>query len=120
MTIGRLVTWMMLWISGWALFFIHPLGYSSLGSILLLVAPPLLMVTPRGWRDVPVRRGALVLVLMVGLFLLVVFVLPPSFTWQFPDDPRLVTGLEVLGTLIAVIGVGVTSRRFIRDHAGAA
>jgi len=120
MTIGRLVTWMMVWISGWALFFVRPVGHSSLGGILLLIVAPLIMATPREWRDVSIRSGAIVLVLLVCLFLILVFVLPPSFSWQYPTDPWLLGALEVFGVLIAVCGIGVTSRRFIRDHADAA
>jgi len=118
-TIGRLVAWLMVWGSGWALFFIHPEGHSTLGSILLLAVAPVVMVTPREWKNVPVRRGGIVVVSLVLLFLLLVFVLPPSYSWRFPDDPRLLGGLKVVGVSIALLGIAITSRRFVRDHAGA-
>jgi hypothetical protein len=118
-TIGRLVAWMMIWMSGWALFFVRPAGHSTAGAILLLGVAPLVMVTPREWRIGPIRKGGIIVVLLVALFLVVVFVLPPSYTWQFPHDPRLRTGLTVLAAAIAALGIAITSRRFARDHAGA-
>jgi len=114
-TIGRLVAWLMVWGSGWALFFIRPVGHSTLGSILLLAVAPLVMVTPREWRNVRLRRGAVLVIGLVALFLLLVFVLPPSYRWQFPTDRRLLAGLKVVGVTIALLGVGITSHRFARD-----
>lgn len=105
----------MVWGSGWALFFIRPVGHSTLGSILLLAVAPLVMVTPREWKNVPVRRGGMLVVGLVAFFLLLVFVLPPSYRWQFPTDPRLLTGLKVFGAAIALFGIGITSHRFARD-----
>ena len=119
MRIGRLVAWMMVWMSGWALFFLHPVGHSPLGSILLLAVSPLVMVTPAEWKNVPIRRDGIVAILLAGLFLLLVFLLPPSYSWQFPDDPRLLAGLKIVGLSFAALGVAITSRRFARDHAGA-
>src|SRR6185312_1412560 len=100
---------------GWALFFIRPVGHSTLGSILLLAVAPLVMVTPREWRNVRLRRGAVLVIGLVALFLLLVFVLPPSYRWQFPTDRRLLAGLKVVGVTIALLGVGITSHRFARD-----
>ena len=105
----------MVWGSGWALFFIRPVGHSPLGSILLLAVAPLVMVTPREWRNVRLRRGAVLVIGLVALFLLLVFVLPPSYRWQFPTDRRLLAGLKVVGVTIALLGIGITSHRFARD-----
>jgi hypothetical protein len=111
---------MFVWLAGWALFLIHPAAHSSSGSILLVVVAPLMMMTPRQWKeDVSLRRTAIVLVLLVSLFLLLVFVLPPSYEWQFPEDPRFVVGLKAFGLLVAVFGIGVNWRRFVRGLAGA-
>ena len=52
---------------------------------------------------------------LVAVFLLLVFVLPPSYRWQFPTDPRLLAGLKVIGVTIALLGIGITSHRFARD-----
>lgn len=121
MTVTRLVAWTLVWLAGWALFLIHPAAHSSLGSFLLLGVAPLIMLTPRQWKDeTPNRGAAIVLILLVFLFLLLVFVLPPSYTWQFPKDPRLVTGLKVFGLLVAVFGIGVNGRRFVHEQSGAA
>jgi hypothetical protein len=121
MTVARLVSWTLVWLGGWALFLIHPAAHSSLGSVLLLAVAPLIMLTPRQWKeDAPSRGAAIVLILLVFLFLLVVFVLPPSYTWQFPGDPRLVLALKVFGLLVAVFGIGVAGRRFVHEQAGAA
>jgi hypothetical protein len=117
-TIGRLVAWMIVWMSGWGLFFVHPAGHSTLGSVLLLAVAPLVMVTPREWRNGTVRRGGILVVALVALFLFLVFVLPPSYRWQFPTDPRLLASLKVVGAAIALFGIGITSHRFARDHAG--
>ena len=119
MTIGRLVAWMMIWMSGWALFFVRPAGYSTTGAILLLAVAPLIMVTPSEWRIRPIREGGIAAVGLVVLFLLLVFVLPPSYTWQFPQDPRLRTGLTVVAAASAALGIAIMSRRFARDHRGA-
>jgi hypothetical protein len=118
-TIGRLVAWLMVWMSGWALFFLHPAGHSTVGTILLLAVAPLVMVTPREWRVGANRREASAVILLVVVFLLLVFVLPPSWTWQFPQDPSLVATLEVVGAAIALFGIGIMSHRFAREHAGA-
>jgi hypothetical protein len=118
-TIGRLVAWMMIWMSGWALFFVRPAGHSTAGAVLLLAVSPLVMVTPREWRIRPLRRGGIAVAGLVALFLLLVFVLPPSYTWQFPGDPALRTGLTVVAAGVAAMGIAITSRRFARDHAGA-
>jgi hypothetical protein len=120
MTTRRLVAWTLVWIAGWALFFIHPVGYSALGAVLLLCVSPVFMVTPGEWRtDASLRLSILILVLLVSLFLLLVFVLPPSYSWQFPDDLVLATGLKIFGLTIAALGIGVNSRRFARDDGAA-
>jgi hypothetical protein len=118
-TIGRLVAWMMVWMSGWALFFLHPAGHSTVGTILLLAVAPLVMVTPREWKVEAIRRETIAVILMVLAFLVLVFVLPPSWTWQFPRHPRLVATLWVVGSAIALSGIGIMSHRFAREHAGA-
>ena len=120
MTVKRLVAWTLVWLTGWALFFVHPPAHSNLGSFLLLGVAPLIMVTPRQWKDAPSRGAAIVLILLVVLFLLSVFVLPPSYTWQFPVDPRSVVGLKVFGLLVAMFGIAVNGRRFIGEQSGAA
>jgi peptidoglycan/LPS O-acetylase OafA/YrhL len=121
MTVARLVAWTLVWLAGWALFFIHPAAHSSQGSILLIGVAPLIMMTPRQWKeDAPSRGATIVLILLVSLFLLLVFLLPPSYTWQFPGDPRLVTGLKAFGLLVAGFGIGVTGRRFVQEQSGAA
>jgi hypothetical protein len=117
-TIGRLVAWLMVWMSGWALFFISPAGHSTEGTILLLVAP-LVMVTPKEWRIKAIRRGGITMILMVLLFLLLVFVLPPSYRWEFPQEPVLRGGLKAVAIAFAALGIAITSQRFAREHAGA-
>jgi hypothetical protein len=117
-TIGRLVAWLLLWMSGWALFFLNPAGHSTEGSILLLLAP-LVMVTPKEWRVEAIRRGGIAVILMVLVFLLLVFVLPPSYRWEFPQEPVLRGGLKAVAAAIAAVGIAITSRRFAREHAGA-
>ena len=87
---------------------------------MLLCVAPLIMLTPRQWKDAPSRGTAIVLNLLVFLFLLLVFVLPPSYTWQFPQDPRFVMGLKVFGLFVALFGIGMNGRRFIDEHSGAA
>src|SRR5262245_8965190 len=109
----------MVWMSGWALFFLHPAGHSTAGSILLLAVAPFVMATPREWKVETIRRGAIAVILMVVLFLLLVFVLPPSLRWQFPQDPRLLGGLKALAAAIAALGIAITSHRFAREQAGA-
>lgn len=121
MTLTRLVVWMLVWLSGWALFFVDPAAHSGLGTVLLLGVAPLIMIGPQQWkRDAPIRSAAIALVALVLLFLLFVFVLPPSYTWQFPKAPVLVTGLKAFGMLVAGFGIGVNWRRFVRSQAGAA
>ena len=110
---------MMIWMGGWALFFLRPAGHSTTGAILLLAVAPLVMVTPKEWRIGPIRRGGIAVVLLVFLFLAAVFLLPPSYTWQFPQDARLRAGLTVLAATIAALGIAIISRRFAREHAGA-
>ena len=119
MTIGRLVAWLMTWMSGWALFFVRPAEHSTAGAVLLLAVSPLVMVTPREWRIGAIRKSGIAVVALVVLFLLAVFVLPPSLTWQFPQDPRLRTALTVFAGAIAALGIAITSRRFAHDHRGA-
>ena len=120
MTLTRLVVWILVWVTGWMLFFIQPAAHSRLGTVLLLAAP-LIMMKPRQWReDVAIRSPAIALVLLVLLFLLLVFVLPPSYTWQFPKDPRFVAVLKVFGTLVALFGIGVNWRRFVHGQTRAA
>ena len=121
MTTARLVTWTLVWLTGWALFFIHPVAYSSLGSFLLLGAAPLIMMTPRQWKEDALNRSAaIVLIVLVLLFLLLVFLLPPSYTWQFPTDLRCVLSLRIFGLLVAVFGLSVNGRRFVHEQSGAA
>jgi hypothetical protein len=120
MSTRRLVGWTLVWIAGWALFFLHPVGYSGLGAVLLLCVAPLFMVTPAEWRrNGSVRLSMLVLVLLVCVFLLLVFVLPPSYTWEFPDDLVLGTGVKAFGLIVAAFGIGINSRRFARDEGAA-
>jgi len=118
MTLSRLVVWMLVWGTGWALFFVHPAASSSLGALLLLGAS-LVVMKPAQWRRDPGRRIAILLIALVLFFLFLVFVLPPSYRWQFPKDPRLVALLEALGALVAGLGIAVNWRRFLRTRAGA-
>ena len=115
MTLPRLVTWMLVWGTGWALFFVRPAASSVLGAVLLLAVAPLIMMKPRQWtRDPPSRSLAIVLMLLVLLFLLLVFVLPPSYRWQFPQDPRAAAALKGFGVLVAALGIAANWRRFVR------
>lgn len=121
MTATRLVAWTFVWLAGWALFFIDPVAHSSIGSLLLLGAAALVVIWPRQSKDnASARSDAKALLALVLVFLLSVFMLPPSYTWQFPRDPRLVSGLKVFGVLVALFGIGVNGRRFARGAAGAA
>src|SRR5262249_29446784 len=113
--------WMLVWGTGWALFFVRPEGYDSLGAALLLGVAPLVMVRPRQWRRGPESRGAAVgLVLLVLGFLSLVFVLPPSWRWQFPVDPAFAAMLRAFAALVAAFGIVANWRRFVRGMAGPA
>jgi peptidoglycan/LPS O-acetylase OafA/YrhL len=120
MTLPRLVTWMLVWGTGWALFFVRPEAYDRLGAVLLLGVAPLVMLRPRQWRRDPAGRGtALALMLLVLAFLVLVFVLPPSYRWQFPEDPRFAAALTTFGALVAGYGIAANWRRFVRGLARA-
>jgi hypothetical protein len=120
MSVGRLVAWTFLWLGGWALFLIDPASHSNVGTALLIGAAAVILIRRRGaMRPVPVRVGGFVLVSLVVLVLLMVFVLPPSYTWQFPSNPLLVSGLKVFGVAVAVFGIGVNWRQFAGTPAGA-
>ena len=114
----RLVTWMLVWGTGWALFFVRPEGPDSLGVVLLLGVAPLVMTGPRHWRRDPGSRAtAAVLSLLVLVFLALVFVLPPSWRWQFPNDPAFATALRAFGALVAALGIAANWHRFVRGPA---
>ncbi|HEY1251869.1 MAG TPA: hypothetical protein VGH97_11825 [Thermoanaerobaculia bacterium] len=119
MTLPRLVAWMLVWGTGWALFFVRPEGWDALGAVLLLGVAPLVMMRPRQWRRDPSSRGtAIVLVLLVLVFLSLVFVLPPSLRWQFPDDPAFAALLRAFAALVASFGIAANWRRFVRGMTG--
>ena len=120
MSLPRLVTWMLVWGTGWALFFVRPAASSVLGAALLLGVAPLVMMRPSHWRRDPSSRGtAIVLCLLVLAFLSLVFVLPPSYRWQFPKNPALAAVLKVFGALVAGFGIAANWRRFVRGVAEA-
>ena len=119
MSIGRLVAWTFLWLGGWALFLIDPASHSNIGTALLIGAAAVILIRRRGITSAQVRVGGAMLVALVLLFLLMVFVLPPSYTWQFPSNPLLVSGLKVFGVAVAVFGIGVNWRQFAGGPAGA-
>ena len=120
MSVGRLVAWTFLWLGGWALFLIDPASHSDVGTALLIGAAAVILIQKRGaMRPAPVRVGGVLLVSLVLLFLLMVFVLPPSYTWQFPSNPLLVSGLKVFGVAVAVFGIAVNWRQFAGTPAGA-
>jgi hypothetical protein len=119
-TLPRLVTWMLVWGTGWALFFVRPEGPDSLGAVLLLCVAPLVMTAPRQWRRDPSSRGtAAVLCLLVLAFLALLFVLPPSYRWQFPEGPPFAAMLRSFGALVAAFGIAANWRRFVRGPAAA-
>jgi hypothetical protein len=120
MSVGMLVAWTFLWLGGWALFLIDPASHSDIGTALLIGAAAVILIRRR--EKIPsaqVRVGGSLLVALVLLFLLMVFVLPPSYTWQFPSNPLLVSGLKVFGVAVAVFGIGVNWRQFAGGPAGA-
>ena len=118
MTLPWLVVWMLVWGTGWALFFVQPAASSGLGALILLGAS-LVMMGPVRWRRDPASRStAIALILLVLLFLLLVFVLPPAYRWQFPKDPRFAAALKTFGALVAGFGIAVNWRRFVRGSAG--
>jgi hypothetical protein len=120
-SVTRLVAWTFLWLGGWALFLIDPATHSDIGSALLIGAAAVILIRGRGKTpSAQVRVAGSLLVVLVFVFLLMVFVLPPSYTWQFPSDPLLVSGLKVFGVAVAVFGIGVNWRRFAGGPAGAA
>lgn len=119
MSVGRLVAWTFLWLGGWALFLIDPASHSDIGTALLIGAAAVILIRRRGMPSAQVRVGGSLLVSLVLLFLLMVFVLPPSYTWQFPSNPLLVSGLKVFGVAVAVFGIGVNWRQFAGGPAGA-
>jgi hypothetical protein len=119
-SVGRLVAWTFLWLGGWALFLIDPASHSDIGTALLIGAAAVILIRRR--EKIPsahVRVGEAMLVALVFLFLLMVFVLPPSYTWQFPSNPLLVSALKVFGVAVAVFGIGVNWRQFAGGPAGA-
>jgi hypothetical protein len=118
-SVGRLVAWTFLWLGGWALFLIDPASHSDIGTALLIGAAAVILIWRRGVPSAQVRVGGSLLVALVLLFLLMVFVLPPSYTWQFPSNPLLVSGLKVFGVAVAVFGIGVNWRQFAGGPAGA-
>ncbi|HEY2798553.1 MAG TPA: hypothetical protein VGK26_11745 [Thermoanaerobaculia bacterium] len=120
MTLPRLVAWMLVWGTGWALFFVRPEGPDSLGVVLLLGVAPLVMAAPRQWTRDPSSRGTTaVLCLLVLVFLSLVFVLPPSYRWQFPSNRSLAAALRIFGALVAAFGIAANCRRFARGAAAA-
>jgi hypothetical protein len=119
-SVGRLVAWTFLWLGGWALFLINPASHSDIGTALLIGAAAVILIRRRGKiPSAQIRVGGAMLVALVLLFLLMVFVLPPSYTWQFPSNPLLVSGLKVFGVAVAVFGIGVNWRQFTGGPAGA-
>jgi hypothetical protein len=119
-TLPRLVASMLVWGTGWALFFVRPEGPDSLGAVLLLGVAPLVMTGPRPWKRDPGSAGtAAILCLLVLVFLVLVFVVPPSWRWQFPDDPLLAVALRAFGALVAAFGIAANWRRFVRGPAAA-
>jgi hypothetical protein len=115
MTLQRLVTWMLVWGTGWALFFVRPEGLDSLGVVLLLGVAPLVMTTPRQWMQDPGSRDlASFLCLLVLAFLVLVYVVPPSWRWEFPSAPAFVAAVRTFGALIATFGIAANWRRFMR------
>ena len=120
MTLPRLVVWMLVWGTGWALFFLRPEGLDSWGVVLLLGVAPLVLTMPLQWkRDPGSRATAAVLCLLVLVFLALVFVAPPSWRWQFPIDPAFVAAIRAFGALIAAVGIAANLRRFVRGPAPA-
>jgi peptidoglycan/LPS O-acetylase OafA/YrhL len=119
-TLPRLVVWMLVWGTGWALFFLHPEGLDSWGVVLLLGVAPLVLTMPLQWkRDPGSRATAAVLCLLVLVFLALVFVAPPSWRWQFPIDPAFAAAIRAFGALIAAVGIAANLRRFVRGPAPA-
>jgi hypothetical protein len=118
-SVGRLVAWTFLWLGGWALFLIDPASHSDIGTALLIGAAVILIRRREKIPSAQIRVGGAMLVALVLLFLLMVFVLPPSYTWQFPSNPLLVSGLKVFGVAVAVFGIGVNWRQFTGGPAGA-
>lgn len=113
-TLPLLVVWMLVWGTGWALFFVSPASSSGLGALLLLGASLCALLS--AWRrDPPARGTGILLTGLVFLFLLLVFVLPPSYRWQFPTGAPLRTLLEGFGAIVAVFGIAVNCRRFLRS-----
>jgi hypothetical protein len=120
MSLPRLVVWMLVWGTGWALFFLRPEGLDSLGAVLLLGVAPLVLTGPRPWRRDPGSRGtAAVLSVLVLVFLALAFVLPPSWRWQFPVDPSFAAALRAFGALVASFGIAANCRRFVRGPVAA-
>jgi hypothetical protein len=118
-SVSRLVAWTFLWLGGWALFLIDPASHSDIGSALLVGAAGVILIRPRRMTpSAPVRAAGALLVGLVLLFLLMVFVLPPSYTWEFPRNPLLVSGLKVFGVAVAVFGIGVNWRQFTGTAGG--
>jgi len=118
MTLQRLVIWMLVWGTGWALFFVRPEASDDLGALLLLGVAPLVMMGPREWmRDASGRSTAIALMLLVLAFLALVFVVPPSWRWEFPTDPAFVAAVRTFGALIATFGIAANCRRFMRGRA---
>jgi hypothetical protein len=119
-TLPRLVVWMLVWGTGWALFFLRPEGLDSWGVVLLLGVAPLVLTMPLQWkRDPGSRATAAVLCLLVLVFLALVFVAPPSWRWQFPIDPAFAAAIRAFGALIAAVGIAANLRRFVRGPAPA-
>jgi len=119
-TLPRLVVWMLVRGTGWALFFLRPEGLDSWGVVLLLGVAPLVLTMPLQWkRDPGSRATAAVLCLLVLVFLALVFVAPPSWRWQFPIDPAFAAAIRAFGALIAAVGIAANLRRFVRGPAPA-
>ena len=120
MTLPRLVVWMLVWGTGWALFFLRPEGLDSLGVVLLLGVAPLVLTAPlQGKPDPGSRITAAVLCFLVLVFLALVFAVPPSWRWQLPNDPALVAAVRAAGALVAAFGIATNWRRFVRGTAPA-
>lgn len=120
MTLPRLVVWMLVWGTGWALFFLRPEGLDSVGVVLLLGVAPLILTMPLQWkRDPGSRTTAAGLCFLVLVFLALVFAVPPSWRWQFPNDPALVAAIRSFGALVAAFGIATNWRRFVRGPAPA-